>query len=243
MSADALLATLPAMDVGARAERLRPLFADAGIDALLVTYLPNVRYLTGFTGSAGTALVTADTLVFTTDGRYRTQSGEQLAAAGVDAEIVIGATVAEQRAAIAAALDPAARVGLEAATVSWAQQRELTHALAGHELVPTEGLVEALRCVKEPGEIARIRATCAVASDSLAALLPRLAERRPSRSSRSSSRSRCVAAARAATASTRSSRRGPTARCRTPVPRRGASSAASSSSSTSGASSTATAPT
>ena len=177
MSADTLLATLPAMDVGARAERLRPLFADAGIDALLVTFLPNVRYLTGFTGSAGTVLVTADALLFTTDGRYRTQSAEQLATAGVDAEIVIGATAAEQRAAIAAALDPGARVGLEATTVSWAQQRELTHALGGHELVPTEGLVEALRRIKEPGEIARIRAACAIANESLAALLPRLAAR------------------------------------------------------------------
>jgi Xaa-Pro aminopeptidase len=177
VNADVLLAALPAMDVGARAERLRPRFAAAGIDALLVTFLPNVRYLTGFTGSAGTALITADALLFTTDGRYRTQSAAQLAAAGVDAEIVIGATAAEQRTAIAAALDAGARVGLEAATVSWAQQRELTHALAGHELVPTEGVVEALRRVKEPGEIARIRAACAVASESLAALLPRLAER------------------------------------------------------------------
>jgi Xaa-Pro aminopeptidase len=171
------LDALPVMDVGARAARLRPLFADAGIDALLVTNVTNVRYLTGFTGSAGTVLVTADALLFTTDGRYRTQSGEQLAAAGVDAEVVVGATVAEQREAIARALDAGARVGLEAATVPWAQQRELAVVLTDHELVPTEGLVERLRQVKEPGEVARIRAACAIADDALAALLPRLAER------------------------------------------------------------------
>jgi Xaa-Pro aminopeptidase len=169
-------ATLPAMDVGARATKLRPLFADAGIDALLVTFLPNVRYLTGFTGSAGMALVTADAMMFTTDGRYRTQAAEQLDAAGVEALVTIGATIGEQRAAIARALDPGARVGLEAATVSWAQQRELVTALDGHELVPTDGLVERLRRVKEAGEIARIRAACAIADDALASMLPRLAE-------------------------------------------------------------------
>ena len=54
----------------------------AGIDALVVTHLPNVRYLTGFTGSAAMLLVTADALVFTTDGRYRTQAAEQLARRG-----------------------------------------------------------------------------------------------------------------------------------------------------------------
>jgi Xaa-Pro aminopeptidase len=164
------------MDVGARAARLRPLFDDAGIDALLVTNLANVRYLTGFTGSAGVVLVTPDALVFTSDGRYRTQAGEQLDAAGVEARVEIGATVAEQRAAVARALDAGARVGLEAATVTWSQQRELATSLDDHELVPTEGLVERLRCVKEPGEVARIRAACAIADDALAALLPRLAD-------------------------------------------------------------------
>ena len=89
----ALLDSLPAMDVAGRAGLLRKQFADAEIDALLVTFLPNVRYLTSFTGSAGMLLVTNDTLVFTTDGRYRTQSAEQLGAAGVEATIEIGATI------------------------------------------------------------------------------------------------------------------------------------------------------
>ena len=75
------LDALPAMDVAGRAARLRPALAEAGVDALLVTSLPNVRYLTGFTGSSAMLLVTDDALVFTSDGRYRTQAGEQLAAA------------------------------------------------------------------------------------------------------------------------------------------------------------------
>src|SRR5205823_6069763 len=81
--------TLPTMDVAGRAERVRASFDAAGVDALLVTHLPNVRYLTGFTGSSAMLVVTPDALVFTSDGRYRTQAGEQLAAAAVDARIEI----------------------------------------------------------------------------------------------------------------------------------------------------------
>jgi len=172
----ATLDALPAMDVAGRAGRLRDQFDAAEIDALLVTHLPNVRYLTSFTGSAGVVLVTRDVLVFTTDGRYRTQADEQLGGAGVDAQIEIGATVAAQREAIARALEPGARVGLEAHAITWAQQQDYMTTLEGHELVATNGLVEQLRRVKEPGEVARIRAACAIADDALGALLPTLAD-------------------------------------------------------------------
>ena len=169
---------LPAMDVAGRAGRLRGLFGEAEVDALLVTSLPNVRYLTSFTGSAGMLLVTPDALVFTTDGRYRMQSAEQLAAAAVDAEIEVGATISAQREALARALDAGARVGLEAHAITWSQQRAFAEAFAGHDLVATEGIVERLRRVKEPGEVARIHAACGIADDALAAMLPRLADAR-----------------------------------------------------------------
>src|SRR5205823_6186556 len=108
---------------------------------------------------------------------YRTQAGEQLAAAGVDAQIEIGATIALQREALAAALGVSDRVGLEAHAVTWAQQRDFAQVFDGHELVPTDGIVERVRRIKEPAEVARIRAACAIADDALGALLPRLAER------------------------------------------------------------------
>src|SRR5689334_1858434 len=166
------MTALPAMDVAGRADRLRARFGEAEIDALLVTSLPNVRYVTSFTGSAGMLLVTPDALVFTTDGRYRTQSAAQLAAAGVDAEIEVGATITAQREALARALDGSARVGLEAHAITWSQQRAFAETFAGHDLVPTEGIVEQLRRVKEPGEVARIHSACAIADDALAAMLP-----------------------------------------------------------------------
>ncbi|MDP1806853.1 MAG: aminopeptidase P family N-terminal domain-containing protein, partial [Acidimicrobiales bacterium] len=78
---------MKSMDVGGRIPRLRQAFGDAGCDALLVTRLVNIRYLTGFTGSAALLLVRPDDLVFVTDGRYRDQSALLLAEVGVEAEI------------------------------------------------------------------------------------------------------------------------------------------------------------
>ena len=138
-----VLDRLPAMDIGPPAAKLRPLIADAGIDALLVTLLANVRYLTGFTGSAGWRCVTPTKMVFTTDGRYRTQrrsSSTPRASTPVSRSAPRSASSAPRRPA-----GRRARVGLEAATVTWAQQRELVAQLDGHELVPTEGVVERLR--------------------------------------------------------------------------------------------------
>ena len=167
---------LEPMDVGARAGRVRAGFADAGVDALVVTRLPNVRYLTGFTGSAGIVALTPDALLLVTDGRYAEQSRVQLEAAGVDGQVVIGATAGEQHAALVAAVVGCPRLGLEADGVTWAQQRTFAGEFTDHELVPTTDVVEAVRRIKEPAEVARIRAACAMADDALAELLPTLAD-------------------------------------------------------------------
>ena len=165
------------MDVAGRVERARAQLVEAGCDALVVTRLPNIRYLTGFTGSAGMVLVTPEGLVLLTDGRYTTQSREQVAAAGVDATVEIVASQALQLEQIEARCAPGTRVGFEAHGVTWAQQRSFAAALEARTLVPTEGIVEGLRRIKEPGEVARIRAACAIADDALQATLPILADR------------------------------------------------------------------
>jgi Xaa-Pro aminopeptidase len=165
------------MDVADRAARLRGALDGAGCDALLVTNLTNIRYLTGFTGSAALLLVAADGLLFVTDGRYRDQAASQLAAAGVDAEVAIGRTADEQRELLAGPASGVTRLGLEAAAVTWAQQRRYAAEwFAGSELVATEDLVEDLRGVKDAGEVARIEAACAVADAALAAVRHRLGE-------------------------------------------------------------------
>lgn len=162
------MTTLPPMDVAGRIPRLRERLDAAGCDALLVTNLVNIRYLTGFTGSAGLLLVRPDELVLVTDGRYRFQSDEQLRASGVDATIEIGA-LPEQQDALARAAKGTGRLGLEAANVTWTRQRAMEKDwFPGEELVATEGVVEALRRVKDAGELARMSAAADAADAALA---------------------------------------------------------------------------
>lgn len=172
--------TLRAMDVAGRIPRLRERMGEEGCDALLVSHLTNVRYLTGFTGSAGLLLVLRDRAVLVTDGRYRDQSRAQLDANGVAADVEISAT--EQDARLAEAAAGVERVGLESAHVSWsAKRRYATKVFDGATLVATESLVEGLRATKDDGEVDRIEAACRIADDALAMVLPRLAEEPPER--------------------------------------------------------------
>jgi Xaa-Pro aminopeptidase len=165
------------MDVAGRSGRLLDALDDAGCEALLVTNLVDVRYLTGFTGSAGLLLVAPAGQVLVTDGRYRDQAAEELATARAAASLAIGATVAEQRDLVAAAAAGVARLGLQADHVSWALQRSCAGWLPDIELVPTEGVVDGLRAVKDAGEVARIEAAADVADEALAEVRPLLARR------------------------------------------------------------------
>lgn len=163
------------MDVAGRVPRLRERLGEGGCEALLVTRLGNIRYLTGFTGSAARLLVLPDELVLVTDGRYRDQAAEQLAAAGVEARIEV--TITEQQQRLTEAARGIARLGLEADDVTWAAQRRYeTEGFPDAELVATEGLVEGLRLVKDDGEVARIEAAARIADDALASVRHRLAE-------------------------------------------------------------------
>jgi Xaa-Pro aminopeptidase len=171
-----MLTTLPAMDVAGRIPRVRERFEAAGIAGLLVTRLPNVRYLTGFTGSAGMLLVTATDALLVTDGRYKDQSAEQIAASGAAARVGVGTTQNKQSEILREAATGIERLGLEAHGVTWAQQREFGEWFPDAELVATEHLVEDFRMVKDAGEVARVRAACAIADDALADTLPMLAD-------------------------------------------------------------------
>lgn len=164
----------PALEIAARLPRLIPSLDESGCDALIVTTLENIRYLTGFTGSAALLIVTKEAVLLATDGRYQTQAAEQLQAAGVDAEIVIG-NGARQLEAIARVAPASARVGLEAGDVTWAAMRRFSEAIKA-ELVPTRGVIEALRIVKDPGERARIEAACDIADAALQSVKHRLTE-------------------------------------------------------------------
>lgn len=169
--------TFTPMAVAGRADALRAALPAAEVDALLVTNLTNIRYLTGFTGSAALLLVTTDGLTFVTDGRYGEQSTAQLGAAGVTAAVEV--TNANQRDVVTAAVTAAGvtRLGLEASSVTWAAQRNYADTwFPGQDLVPTTGLVESLRVTKDDGELDRLAAAAAIADAALAEVRSGLGE-------------------------------------------------------------------
>ena len=120
-------------------------------------------------------LVLPDETLFTTDGRYGDQSAEQLARAGVDARIEVRSTVAAQHALVADAACDVGRLGLEAESVTWAQQRRFAaQVFESAELVATEGLIEELRKIKDAGEVARVAEAARIADQALASVRPPL---------------------------------------------------------------------
>ncbi len=135
---------------------------------MLVTRLVNVRYLSGFTGSNAALLIRADddTPVLATDGRYRTQAAAQVP----DVEIVIERACGPFLTGRAAA-DGARRLGFESHVVTVDGFDARTKVACDTELVRAAGTVEALREVKDAGEVALLRLACEAADAALADLV------------------------------------------------------------------------
>jgi Xaa-Pro aminopeptidase len=139
-----------------RADRLA---AALEVDALLVTNLVNVRYLTGFSGSNGMAVVGPDVRRFITDFRYVEQ-----AAAEVDGFDVEQAPPDFNGALKERWPEGSVRLGFEDDHVSVRRHARLREVLPDRvELVAAGGTVERLRAIKDAGEIARIRAAAELA--------------------------------------------------------------------------------
>jgi Xaa-Pro aminopeptidase len=151
-----------------RAERLSTALDGAGVDLLLVTNLVNVRYLTGFTGTSGLALIGSGTRVFLTDFRY-TEQAEQEVYPEFERVTVAQTLIAE---AIERLPEGTLRLGYESETVTvdaFEQMREQFPERA--ELVAVKGLVEKMRIVKDEGEIELIAAATKIADEAFEALL------------------------------------------------------------------------
>jgi Xaa-Pro aminopeptidase len=149
------------VDHGGRIDRLRTKLADAHVDALLVTDLVNVSYLTGFTGSNGQVLVGDSGATFMSDPRYAARA----------ADLVQGADVAIYKSRVTEVLndlvDGVGRLGFEALHVTVAGLESLEQRLDGTRLVPTKNMVEELRRSKEPEEVAALEAAIALSDDAL----------------------------------------------------------------------------
>jgi Xaa-Pro aminopeptidase len=163
----------------ARLARLRTRLADAGLDAYYGVRPEHARYLTGLvlgdgeekvSGNSGQFLVGGDEVVVLADSRYTIQVRREAPEARVaDVYRDLPGRWAELCASVGAR-----RVGVEAGFVPQAVWGRLAAAAPGVELVPVEGWIESDRAVKEPAEIERIRAACAVADRALAGLLPEI---------------------------------------------------------------------
>jgi Xaa-Pro aminopeptidase len=153
----------PPFDFTGRVGALRGRLSDAGVAALLVTHPPNIRYLTGFAGSAGLVLVTGDDVHLVSDGRYATEI-ERMAGLGARAPLHVHVAPRPPLDTVVPFV-PDGATGVEAEHLSLATFRsfEAAWSAAGRsgELVPTSGLVEAGRVVKDAAEIAVLREAAA----------------------------------------------------------------------------------
>jgi Xaa-Pro aminopeptidase len=146
-----------------RIHRLRLSFSALNADALLVTHLPNIRYLCGFTGSAGILLVDDSRATLFTDSRYTLQAREEVH----DASISIAAHGLIR--AVGEALKARRgnfRLGFAPAQVTVAQKSTL-QLRAGSRVrwLAAPELIERLRAIKDPGEIALMRASARLISE------------------------------------------------------------------------------
>jgi Xaa-Pro aminopeptidase len=149
-----------------RIARARVVIREAGLSALLVTHRANLRYLTGLDASAGGLLVTPHTAILMVDFRYAT-AGQEIAAGtpGLELQVVTG--LADATVAGLAGEHGGTRIGVEAEYLPVGRFNRLSSALASAGLpmegrtapvlVPTERLIERLRAVKDPIEIATLR--------------------------------------------------------------------------------------
>jgi len=152
----------------ARADRVVERLHERDLAALLVTDLVGVRWLSGFTGTNGACLVTAEERVFLTDFRYTEQAAEQV---GDGFEIVRAGR--DLLGDLASRL-PRGRAGFDESQVTVkAHARLIEKAAEGTELVEAGGLVDELREVKDDGELKRI----AAASELATAAFERMVER------------------------------------------------------------------
>jgi Xaa-Pro aminopeptidase len=146
--------------VSERSDRVLAELRERELDALLVTDLVNLRWLTGFTGSNGLAVIGPEVMRFVTDFRYLTQADAEV---GAEWEREIATDLYDR--AVRALPE---RVGFDDAHVAVRLHERLLEIVPeGVELVGAGGLIEELRLVKDAGEIDKIRAAARLADAAL----------------------------------------------------------------------------
>jgi len=146
------------MDHAGRLGRLRAGLDENNLDALLLTHLPNIRYLCGFTGSAAALMVAEHGCIIFTDGRYRTQAKEEVEGARIIIDRKSPAVAAAEWLAKQQSGSRPASLGIEPESIAASMRDRLAAILKRKaRLRSAPPLVERARMVKDGDEIARIR--------------------------------------------------------------------------------------
>jgi Xaa-Pro aminopeptidase len=154
----------------ARQAALRRRLETLGLDAMLVGHLPNIRYLTGYTGSAGQLVVHRARTLLITDTRYAVQAPQET---GDLAEVVVEGTNLWNRVRETVGLAGPVRFGFERDRIT-VRDAERLAGIDHADPVPTASLVEELRMVKDPCEVALIGEAAALAHAALGEVLPEI---------------------------------------------------------------------
>ncbi len=163
---------MPADRRGERLRALAPALETAGVDALLVTSRPNIRYLTGFSGSAALVVVTPRDVLLVTDFRYEEQARAE---AGAIARVVVERASAWDRLfQELPALGPLEAIGYESHALTVQDAGRFDVAGKPWRWVAAGAPVEWLRARKDTGEVAAIAAAATLAGDALRDMLPRV---------------------------------------------------------------------
>jgi Xaa-Pro aminopeptidase len=150
-----------------RMQRLIETLDQHELDGLLIASPENRRYLSGFSGSAGVLIITPQVARLATDFRYYEQVREQ----APDFELVEAPQRMEQVLAREIADLGLKRVGFESAALTYETYESWRKAMPASELVPTTGLVEGLRAIKDEGELAAIIEAVRVADEAIEHLM------------------------------------------------------------------------
>jgi Xaa-Pro aminopeptidase len=149
-----------------RLTKLRAILPEQDIDAVLISQPENRRYLSGFTGSAGWLVITAERAMMVTDFRYYEQVGRE----APDFELAkIKTRVADLLPEVLADLD-VKRLGFESQHLT-VEQLNTFKAAEGVEWLPLENTVEKIRAVKDENEIDALRRSAALNDDAFTHLL------------------------------------------------------------------------
>jgi Xaa-Pro aminopeptidase len=172
------MTSAPAEFLDRRRASLSRALAARGLDVLAVTSRPNIAYLTGFFGSAGMLLATGDRLQVFSDARYA-ETLDELARSVPALAVAVtapGAGSAEESLVAALARLAPSRVGFESANLTVRQHVDLAARLTAvgcaAALVPTEGIVETLRAVKDAWEVDKLREAGRRLSDVAKCIIP-----------------------------------------------------------------------